>query len=66
MDYKEFIHKIIIPKYGPQPARFKDWDKGALREFYLSFLKLRFNENSQSPQLEELIRSIEERILYPN
>ncbi len=64
MDYKDFIHDIIVPKYGPQPLRFKEWDKRALREFYLSFLKSQFDKNSQSPQLEELIRFIEEEILY--
>lgn len=64
MDYQEFIHKIIIPKYGPQPIRFKDWNKKALREFYLSFLKSKFDQNPQSAQLEKLIRTIEEQILY--
>ncbi|NOY77862.1 MAG: hypothetical protein GXO76_08335 [Calditrichaeota bacterium] len=62
MDYKEFIHKIIVPKYGPQPARFKDWDKGALREFYISFLRSRVDEDTSSRQLEEIIRLIEEQI----
>jgi hypothetical protein len=64
MDYKEFLEQEIIPKYGPQPLRFRDWDKRALREFYISFLRNRFNSMKKSPELERFIREIEENILF--
>ncbi len=63
MEYKEFLEQKIIPKYGPQPLRFRDWNKRALREFYLSFLRNRFQSIKKSPELERFIREIEETVL---
>lgn len=64
MDYKEFIATQIIPKYGPQPIRFRDWNKMALREFYIYFIKNRLQNSNKSSQLENFVREIEERISY--
>ncbi len=64
MDYKEFLKREIIPKYGHQPLRFRDWDKRALREFYISFLRNRFHSMEKSPELERFIREIEENIFF--
>ena len=59
MEFKEFLDKRIYSKYGPQPRRFKNWNKRALRDLYIEYFKPHYPHLHDNPEFRKQLREIE-------
>ncbi|RKY75810.1 hypothetical protein DRQ15_11055 [candidate division KSB1 bacterium] len=62
MEFKEFLEKRIYPKYGPQPKRFKNWNKRALRDVYVEFFKPHYTHLCNNPEFRKYLQEIEHNL----